>query len=295
MNRRKTTGFKIALIGIALAILLGGLAFTFFRPPDPEPSYQGKPLSDWLDAAAYASATSSARSDARIAVRAIGTNALPHLLKLIEAPFSENDGPALQWMKERTWISERGREKWGDQSARRFKQAAEGFNALGNLAAPAIPQLIRLAARHDSTLPVDALTAMGPVAVAPLIRALTNNAVDGGGAKPMKLGALYALQRLNYPEAAPNLLFCLDDSSEEIRMKSIEALALIKPPQPAVVARLIQALDDPKLVISGSAARALGGFGAAASNAVPVLLRMQTNGPTRGELFEAVAKITRSK
>lgn len=281
-----------------MALLLTALGFVASRRTANEPIFQGRKLSGWLDDAAYEDGNSPARNTARSAIQEIGTNALPYLLNLLEeAPDTNLDGSLTQLVKRQPWLSDRTKDRLGDQSLHRLKQAAEGFSALGTHAASATPRLIYLAGLQGGGLgnvPVFALAGIGPAAVDPLIQSLTNSTRTVGGVQQTKLGALYGLRTLQIEKAVPNLLMCIDDPDAPIREEAINALALIKPPRVAVVERLIRALHDPEVAVSRAAARALGGYGSSATNAVPVLQQLRWAAPTRSELREAVASITNS-
>src|SRR2546425_11158597 len=64
----------------ALGIVVAGLVVAFI--PSREPSYAGKRLSEWVDG--YAAAWPNAQSESDEAIRHIGTNAVPYLLKWIQ-------------------------------------------------------------------------------------------------------------------------------------------------------------------------------------------------------------------
>jgi hypothetical protein len=72
------------LLAALLVAVLGGLAWLVLRPGEGELVYQGKPLSFWIER--YASDRSKVeRQEAEIAVRHIGTNAIPTLLRMLQA------------------------------------------------------------------------------------------------------------------------------------------------------------------------------------------------------------------
>ena len=278
-----------------MVLLLTALGFVAWRRTGNEPTYQGRKLSDWLDDAAYADPYSFlARAKAGQAIQQIGTNAVPYLLGLLESPFTDMDGSLVQWIKRQPWISDRTKDSLGDQSFRRWRQAEEGFSALGPKASPAAYKLIYLAGVQSVGLgsaPLHAIEKIGPGAVDPMIQSLTNTDRTAAGIPAMKLGAIFGLRMLRLERAVPNLLDCLDDSDARTREESIQTLALIKPPQEAVVKRLIRALHDPEVAVSRAAARALGGFGSPAASAIPDLRQLRRTEPLRSELDEAIAKI----
>src|ERR1039457_5599430 len=121
-------------------------------PPDPE--YNGKPLSQWLD-------TLSSRGNYNIriineeskdALLHIGTNALPLLLRGIAKPES------------------------GWSSPEQYR-ALEGFEVLGSAAKPAVPDLINLIGQNQD-YPERALVFIGKVAVPALADKLIETLSD---------------------------------------------------------------------------------------------------------------------
>ena len=297
---RRSKRFLFLAAGILPVLLVVALCLMVWRRSGNEPRYQGKALSDWLDDAAYADASSLARGKARAAIQEIGTNALPHLLNLLEAPYTDTDGSLIQWIKNQSWLPDRARDRMGDQSLHRWKQAAEGFSALGTNAAPATPRLIHLAGIQIhggglGTAGLYPLEMIGTAAVEPLILSLTNSDRTEAGVQAMKLGAVYGLRMLKIERAVPNLLRCFNDADAKVREEAIYTLALIQPPRATVIERLTQALHDPELAVSRAAVRALGGFGSSATNAVPVMRQLRRASPLRPELDEAIAKITNSR
>src|SRR6478609_8731880 len=79
------TRFRILFAFMVIAIV-GGIAWQVLRPREQEPVYQGQPLSVWLEG--YLSKfkwNGPERQKADEAMRQIGTNALPTLLRLIKA------------------------------------------------------------------------------------------------------------------------------------------------------------------------------------------------------------------
>jgi hypothetical protein len=78
-------------IAIAFAVLVGVIGWQLVKPSD-EPSYKGKTLSAWLRSYEYIARSHSAGvaeeselDEIREAIRHIGTNAIPTLLRLVRA------------------------------------------------------------------------------------------------------------------------------------------------------------------------------------------------------------------
>lgn len=175
--------FFVLLAGIFVWLLC-----IIFHPfEQPEPRYQGKNLTDWaeeIDQGAFFARTTDPshqeQSELAIsAIRHIGTNALPVVLKLCRAKDS--------WFKKHLegWAERYNFSDWPKQ--RRFpiyiksadEKNFEGDNiiwALGSVAKPAIPELIRLLQSRDREIAESAMTALpgiGTNAIPPLLHFLT--------------------------------------------------------------------------------------------------------------------------
>jgi HEAT repeat protein len=139
---------------------------------DQEPSYNGRLLSQWLGDLQLSQPGATATEGA---VRAMGTNAIPALLKWIsyERPLSQQseDGPATAV----PIAVERDRPL---SPAERAVRSQYAFEFLGAVARPAIPELTRLA--RTSSAPERAercaasLAFIGPEAIPSLLSLATN-------------------------------------------------------------------------------------------------------------------------
>jgi HEAT repeat protein len=227
-----------------------------------DPFYQGKRLSVWLadcnpkleyfarrDGAPDREERSDTRRalEAADALRAMGTNAVPYLLKLASS------GPSVLWSKAESmqldqwvlihlksrglydWMRSRVEKPWSDHRC-----AENGFKTLGQRASPAVPQLIRLLKSPDwdtKETAADALGAIGPAA----------------------------------QEAVPALIQCINDPNERVEDAAVEALfAIGMKPEVAVpaLARLLEA-DEGDF---DRAMHLLANFGPDAKAAVPAIL-----------------------
>ena len=128
-----TTKRRKRLALVLLTVIAGVVAYGLLNPNN-EPKYQGRSLSDWLDE--YQDSRRYENGDPAIAVRNIGTNALPYLVK---------------------WISSR--------SSRRVTQSLNGFAILGTDAASAIPELQALMKDPTESAAKFALVRIGPPAI----------------------------------------------------------------------------------------------------------------------------------
>ena len=135
---------------IVVVLLLGWLVF---RPTEPkEPSYQGRKLSEWIDEWAETTwkitpslddkATSQA---AKVAVKVIGTNALPILLEWLKAKDSPLKSRLNSCLDRQSYIQFRFRtsDYW-------YGMAMAGFALLGDDAKTAIPDLKKLSLSGDA-------------------------------------------------------------------------------------------------------------------------------------------------
>ncbi len=140
--QRKTRAAAIAALVLAT---LGVLLWILLSPGEREPVYQGKTLTYWLsDFWPGRNPTPEKLEQDKLAVRQIGTNAIPILLKWISA----KDDPVKQKMV--TWIS---RHPWVpfhlESSVDKNMLAVSGFGILGKsqtgVAVPALVEIVRTA------------------------------------------------------------------------------------------------------------------------------------------------------
>jgi len=232
------------VLAVVLVILEGVIGWQVFRASrERQPVYGGKALTLWLRT--YAPSSSSGLhslewNEADDAVRHLGTNCIPILLRMIR----QKDSPAKLWLV--AFAQKHGLTKRIHfvPAAERNVAASRAFIALGDIAKDAVPALVKM---YDENLSAesrgaieDALGWIGPAAksaIPLLVRATTN-------ANPrVRANALWALGEIH---AEPELC----------------------------VPRLTQALNDSDDWARLSAAHALGMFGTDAKSAVPALTEM---------------------
>lgn len=133
-------------IGCLAAIILAFLVW----PREPEPEYNGVPLSKWLDGNPTRSGVGFAN-----AINHMGTNALPMLIRAVD----------LQMPRWRIWlrcgvapklpkkIGDSRLVHWltGDVAVRRALGALDAFGILGRRAAPALNDLRRIAKNQSNS------------------------------------------------------------------------------------------------------------------------------------------------
>jgi len=227
---------------ILLAVLVLVALIVAVVRPDREPSNGGRTLSEWLGClATTAQPVPSQEEEAEEAIRHIGTDALPYLLKWIQY-----ERPA--WKKALNRITGGRLGKYDllleHKDETRAEQAEEAFRALGPEAcAAAIPELLRL--MNDS------------------------NRSWGAGR------AMFALTRMgtNARPALPALITLLTNRNDSAACFAINALGYLKFEPQLVVPALTNCLLSSNLWTRSFAAEALGQFGGDARSAVPALIR----------------------
>jgi hypothetical protein len=221
-----------------------------------EPTYRGKRLSAWLEVLDPGKARpkgTQADLEAQEAIRHIGTNAIPQLLRLVRA----RDTPLKLWL-----IS------WGQKqhvvdfhfrlAYQRSAAGYLGFEALGPLGRPAVPGL------------VDILT-NNPCAEARMIAAGS-------------LGCIGPDAR----SAAPALFLATKDTNEFVRNNALCALNGILPDPELAIPVLIAGLDDPLDMARENAANCLGRYGPRAKAAVPALVRTLSINRSAGDALRRI-------
>ncbi len=244
------------MVGVILGIALGPVIWLSLRPH--EPVYDRRTLSQWLteydgyDANGVPRVHQGPDKDVRVlqadeAVRQIGTNAIPTLLRLISTHETLGD-QALAWFARQRIVKVRHK-----GSYELIDEALSGFDALGSNGGPAVPALITI---YHRTSP----------------KAYTRQAV------------IESLGDIGPPasNAIPLLLSLATNRNEPLEEAAIEALGKIHSQPELIVPALAQLLasSDPLGPSSRPcipAAIALGEFRTDARTAVPVLLRKLTN------------------
>lgn len=250
MEKRRLVWLMIA----CLAVLAAGTAIWFRANYHPEPVYQGRPLSYWLNQMSprlsmtrpvNARSFFQAQMQAQAAVSHIGTNAIPTLLRMLEAQDSS--------LKLRFYVLIERLPHVHIRFARADDlvwEAQRGFQLLGRPAAVAVPDLINIYQRNSSIGTRQAITAifsnMGPAA----------------------------------KEATPLLLHEVGNPDAEVRNFVINALRKIRPEPGAVVPVLINALQDSSGANRTDACYALAIYGTNANAAVGPLVEL-LNDPFR--------------
>lgn len=241
-----------------------------------EPVYQGKPLSFWM--LANARPIVKGQPDPAAALSAIGSNAVPFLLKWAEQkPFTWQK--QLRPYRDKSAILRKIIPYWatGIDKQNRALAALEAIPSLGPAGRPAIPRLTILANNEtDNSVGQLATTALAKLEAFPaLITVATNQNAKA------RLNAIHYLGQLRDAAAVPALLQSLNGPDAEAAAGAARSLGLIHQASEVVVPALQAALRS-ELATQGSAQRdkrlsiasALAEFGTNADLAVPDLVRL---------------------
>ena len=211
-----------------------------------EPTYQGRSLSEWTDdlGTLGRAGVRGPEPQASIAIRHMGTNAIPILLKWMSEPDPSE-------------VTKTNVSPWFNTS--RSQRAAMAFGILGETARPAIPELTRLAGTSSDPKRVErcanCLAGIGPEAVASLLSLATNGPPL---ASWHAFHALYDFEGTPLAKAlVPVLIKCLDDQREEVASEAASLLAGYNLPD-VVVPALTNALQSSSALTRSLAVQCLG-------------------------------------
>ena len=254
--RRRRYLLIVIVLGAAAATLLA--AFVTRR----EPTYHGRVLSSWMKQ--YDRPASLGRKEqAADAVRHIGTNAFPYLLKWIAY-----EPPA--W-KMKLFESLSRFVRLEDKQESRAARAMRVFLILGPEGKGAIGDLTRLTtdpkAKAGAWRAAYSLGYVGSDALPALLAGLTN---QQGRLRDLYAEVLGAMGT-NARPAVPMLIQCLKDQDTWVARSAAAALGTLKIDPALVVPALTNCLQDSRGQVRFWAAYALGEFGADARAAAPAL------------------------
>jgi len=277
---------RIALaFTVTAVVILTALSVVFPR----EPAYQGRRLSAWLRDSESGGPETLRNVRSRQAVRQIGSNAVPCLLKMLRI-----EDPS--WKTEVAgWLQDKCDLDWSFSLANvQWRRAIIGFNILGRTAAPAIPELRAMISGADGNLALRAAEALsgigGPEATRYFLEAInsTNLALQGEAITSL------ARFRSGAREAVPALLKQLDSNESTLRMQAARALGEIALDADATVPALVRCLSDHAVGVKAAAALGLCSFGTNAISALPALRSLaedRTDEATRRAARLAVVRV----
>lgn len=266
-------GILLAALGFGLVTVLVLVSW----PPNHGPAYQGKTLDAWLLDCAVDDVPDPRALQAIEAVRHIGTNGLPFLLKRLnyETPGWKRKLP--RYMPRGLWAYRALRRMFVDNQAAHADRTVLGFQILREEATPAIPALSNLMSHYErrstSLRALASLSYIGTNGLMTVVAVVTNSYYPNA-IRSTALSSIYVLGTDAAP-AVPTLLDFLDDptTGHEVALK----LGGLKLRPEIVVPALIKCLQSANAPLAGRAANVLAEFGPEASNAVPDLLMATTN------------------
>jgi HEAT repeat protein len=228
-----------------VAVFLVWLTTWFFRTPDP--SFEGKRLSEWAEEALN-------HQNARYfdpAVRELGTNSIPFLLHELFAKDSKAKRFLLDFLEQHS-ISIRWRpaadHKW---------VACSGLRELRNQAG------------LEQTVPI-------------ILDRLQNEPdMEERGYLIYALGAIGPQAKA----AIPVILPYLNGTNLDLRFNATRSLVEIHEDPAVMIPFITRNLTNSQTVILKETIKALGSFGSGATSAVPALLELATNNPTPDRSF----------
>jgi hypothetical protein len=243
---------RLILVTVIILAAAGVMGWMLLSLGPQEPVYKGKPLSYWLEgydpsggAPNYQLTHPNAPTyqEASEAVRKLGTNAIPTLLRKLRQRDSKAKEMFMNLLRKQHVI------KISPPRTTQYIEPLDGFKDVGVEASNAVPQLVALFEHDPSPVPQMTIPAilsdMGPAAeaaVPAMLRGMTHtNAV-------VRNNAIYALRKIN---ADPKL----------------------------VVPELIKSLKDPDIMVRAQAIRALEDFSTNAEATVPALLELWRKEP----------------
>jgi len=254
---------------VTIMVTLAALAFLM---RDREPSYASRSLSAWLVALTDYSPDGDPEP-AEAAIRQIGTNAIPFLVR-----YGSYSPPFLQWRLSPA-MSALGSSlgfNWGrpfNRAEARGIGAIDALGVLGPEAVSTIPELTRwMNSPKEGNRATHATFALGHIggqALLPLITALTNPKFPFRGCAALSLSLLGT----NARPAVPILIEYLCVTNELAECAAMSLGKLQQEPQ-LVVPALMESLNDPRLEVRRASAQALEQFGVQARSAQPALLSL---------------------
>jgi len=263
--KKQTRLIALAILVLAVALIL----FVLFRPAPPEPTHAGRPLRDWLVDFDQAPSTTNYTA-ACAAIRAMGTNALPALIRYLRLkdPLFNRQRVSLK-AKFKMRFNPDGEYAW-----LWHRRAATACGELGEAGAPAFPAMAEAMQETQAASDVgSALSRMLPASASVLTNVLATGAIVA------RCEAAHALMTAGWNPAIEEmartaLLRALQDTNDGVRATAATALQFWNKRLDLVVPALTRVLSDPDVSVRGNAASALGQFGSAAKSAVPELIKL---------------------
>jgi hypothetical protein len=234
-NTTQGRGRRRRIVVVLAACVLVGIGVVAFWPGEREPEYNGKKLSEWVWMERHTPPENEEAKVAAEAVRHIGTNALPSVLRWIgyKRPYWKTIvfncaskmpralSGATYWVINRTFVSD-------DKEISRVDLGIWCLRILGPEAEPAIPELVRMTNQQDSEMAQSAFAGLfqiGLKSVRPLAQIIDDPTHRH---RDMAVGTLYMFGEYARP-TVPVLLRACSDSDLMVRDGATNALLRIAP------------------------------------------------------------------
>jgi hypothetical protein len=268
------------VILIAVGCLVAVVVAVLVWPGEREPEYQGKKLSEWLRVPSR-KPEAGAASERVEAIRHIGTNALPFLLKWIRCdvpPWKAKLQGILAKLPQRIRDSHALRSLTMNEAARRGMLAVIGFQILGRQSEPAIPELAKLAndpkSPEGSFWAISVLTSYQVKAIPELLGILGDRKAPKRMAviDYFRYGALGDLGT-NAHATVEILLGCLKEPDWRVRSAAARTLGNLALQPEVVIAALAESAQDREWMVRARSVEALAKFGEQARPVTAMLCR----------------------
>ena len=263
---------KLLILLVCAAMAAGVVALW---PKGREPEYNGKKLSEWLRdyRPVHQRMVPVASEEAADAVRHIGTNGLPILVKWIQ----ETKEPP-KWKEKMLELFDRISPKSTDRLFEVFAgrelrdwRAVWGFEILGEEARSAIPDLVRVANSGNKEAASSAIRALGYLgkdALPPLLGLASKNEFKGHDASLTVIGQMGYLGTNAHPAV---LFFVKNINDRENEVAAADVLGRLHLESDISVPALAECLESTNGIVRMWGAISLGRFGVDAQAALPAL------------------------
>ena len=253
--------------------MIVAVGFFALRPrPEPEPSVNGRRLSEWVHDLGQGVSTEEKRQLASKSIKSLGTNSIPYLVKWISY-----DSPTWLYYLNRacngiTYPLFNKTVGWGGTQTTLAHGATKAFWCLGSDAELAVGDLTKLLHSPNADRAAEALSVVGKKGLPPLVTALRST---DSRQREAALTAIYRVSAglgTNGAPAVPALLDCLHDRNERIVNLAAGSLGSLRTSPELVVPALTNALSRTTGVVHLGVIYALGKVGTNAQGAVPALV-----------------------
>lgn len=233
-----------------------------------EPAYEGRRLTQWLEELRGGPSLSPlAKTNAMLAIRHMGTNAVPYLVTMLHAKDSRLKTICMDLLSRQRLVDFHFRYDF-----QRRNDALMGLGVLGPDASGAIPEVAKLVNdRNLAQMAAYVLHQIGTDAVPALNQALKST---NTWARSQAAGFL---GMSGDKGSVPSLIAALRDPDSITKSKAARALSRFPEQADVIVPALIACLDDMEDTFRMNAARSLVPFGEKAKPAFPKLMKMVTS------------------